>query len=93
MKTIEQIRQTPLSRRTVTEEYALARYEHRQPYCVYCESPLSIEQTQYTYLDWYWDEKSDSYVKNDYEGDSEKPYCLQCETKDWDFIVEDMVAF
>ena len=93
MKTIEQIRQMPLSERTVLEEYALAKQEHRQPYCVYCGKHLEVVQTQYSYLRWNWDGMKDLYVKEDETGDADKPCCFQCGVGDWGFIDEDMVKY
>ena len=93
MKTIEQIRQTPLIERRVMEEYALAKHEQRQPYCVYCGKQLEVVQTQHSYLCWRWDETSKSYVQRDEEGDADKPTCVQCGEDDWDFIDEDLVNF
>lgn len=75
------------------EEYELAHAEGRQPRCVHCGEALdTILQTQYTDLTWTWDEESKSYHKQD-GGDAEKPYCGNCETKDWSFCDESVYTF
>jgi len=75
------------------EEYKLAHAEGRQPRCVHCSEPLeTILQTQYCDLTWTWDKESKSYKKSD-GGDAEKPYCGNCETRDRDFLDEEVYTF
>lgn len=91
MKTIQEIKQTPLSQRTVEEEYRFAKSERRQAHCVYCQKPLEVTQTQYDYLHWRWD-NGGFYKKHDV-CDADKPCCNACGMADSDFIDEDLVAY
>lgn len=70
----------------IQEEYQRAIKEGRQPNCPYCGKPLEVTQTQATFIFWNWNEEQKRYVKNDTGGDADKPYCVRCEAKDWDFI-------
>jgi len=82
-----------LQDRTIEEEYLLAEAEERQPLCIYCGESLEISQTQYVFINWSWDKKKKKFVKDDNGGDAEKPFCINCETKDWNFIDFDLVDF
>ncbi len=73
--------------KTQRQELADAAKEHRQPFCVYCKKPLErVSQTQYTYLDWIWDEQAGVFVKADSDldgsGAADKPYHWGCDAAD-----------
>jgi len=78
---------------TIAEEYEQAKREGRQPNCPYCGEPLEINETQYEHIRWRWDEEQGGYVKQDDDGDADRPYCASCHTEDWDFIDFDLVNF
>jgi hypothetical protein len=89
MKTLEQIRQMPLSERTVMEEYALAKQEHRQPFCVYCEEELYLTQTRFVAVELVWEVKKGRFVEGEYDtGGLDMPACSHCHRENWDFIDE-----
>jgi hypothetical protein len=68
------------------EEFIFAEQESRQPNCIYCGKPLEVGQTFYTRIYWHWNSELRRYDKcEDRDADCDKPYCLNCETKDWDF--------
>ena len=68
-------------------ELEVAVREQRQPICVYCEQPLDcIGQVQPTTFYWVWDEETKQYYKDEELGDSDKPYCTNCDAADWDLI-------
>ena len=76
----------PVLGETQQEEFDKAFKEKRQPYCIYCKNPLdSIRETQEVDLFWGWDAKKKIYVKGEGNGCSNKPYCANCEVKDWEF--------
>ncbi len=76
------------------EEFETAERERRQPNCIYCDKPLEITQTFYTYIYWRWNPSLRCYEKSeDRDADCEKPYCLNCETKDWDFTNNKWVRY
>ena len=77
----------------ILEEYQKAKKEGRQPNCPFCNRPLELSQTQYTDIHWTWNTEEKRYIKDDSSGDAEKPYCVHCDTKDWDFIDFDLVDF
>lgn len=93
MKFIEQIKKTPLLKRTVEEEYRLAKYENRQPCCVYCGKDLEIRQDLYDHIFWKWNEEKNAYTSKNENGDADDPYCIQCETKDKNFVDEELVNY
>lgn len=78
---------------TMAEEFQLAKEEGRQPRCIYCGKPLEVTQTQDIYLYWRWDDKQKRYVKSEGGGSAEKPYCLNCETRDWDFTNNELIRY
>lgn len=83
-----------LENRTQEEEMKLAKEEKRQPFCVHCTKPLDrISQTQYEFIDWEWDRKRKRYCVKTVGGDSDKPFCANCEAKDWEFIDFGLVDF
>ena len=68
------------------EEYIFAEQELRQPNCIYCGKPLEVGQTYYTRIYWHWNSELRCYEKcEERDADCDKPYCLSCETRDWDF--------
>jgi hypothetical protein len=70
----------------IAAEFELAQREARQPNCIYCGHPLEIGQTFYTDLRWEWNTAKCQYQKlEDRDADCNKPYCLNCEVRDWDF--------
>ena len=72
----------------------LAFKEGRQPSCVYCQNPLDkIVQIQYLSIEWEWSKTLKKYIKQDREGDSEKPYHSHCWTEDWAFVDEKLVSY
>ncbi len=79
-----------LNKRTQKEEMTLAATEKRQPYCVYCLTPLNhIAQTQFERIVWHWDNE---YIKTT-DGDSDPPYCPNCGAKDWAFVDDNLVTY
>jgi len=70
----------------ITEEYQRAINEKRQPNCPYCDQPLEVRQIQYTDIKWEWDKKEGCYIKNDDSGDADRPFCVNCDMKSWDFV-------
>lgn len=71
---------------TQQEEFDLAKEEARQPRCIYCGELLNtVRETQTVDILWTWNPDTKSYDKNDTGGDSDTPYCGNCEAKDWDF--------
>ena len=70
----------------IKKEYKKAIKEKRQPNCPYCGKPLEVTQTHSTFINWNWDKKKGRYIKNDTDGDCDKPYCVYCEARDWDFV-------
>ncbi len=85
MKNLDQIKALPLNKRTIDEEYQLARHEQRQPLCIFCGKPLRIEQALDVYATWDWDEDTKKYVRDEEIGNAYKPCCSECEHEDWDF--------
>ena len=76
------------------KEFDIAFKEKRQPYCLSCEKPLDrIQETQEVDLFWEWDAKTRKYIKGEGDGCSNKPYCANCETKDWDFTNNGYVEY
>ncbi len=73
---------------------ALALKENRQPLCVYCESPLDrILQTQYDVIEWDWYKSLKRYVKQERDGDSDKPYHSSCGAEDWSYVDGELVSY
>lgn len=81
-----------MERRTVKEEYALAREEKRQPLCVYCGEPLTVQHKQYSFFSWQWDKKENQYKIRE-DSDADKPYCANCKKLDWDFLDNDFIGY
>ena len=90
---IDEVNAKPLSERTVKEEIILAVHEKRQPKCPYCEKPLEVREIQDIDLHWSWDEKEKRYHKREGEGCSNKPECVNCETKDWEFTNNALIRY
>lgn len=80
-------------KRTVAEEYALAKKEKRQPRCVYCGEPLELIQPQQLDIKWTWIEQEGCFRKHKGEGDADHPMCLACGAEDWDFVDEQEFIF
>lgn len=76
----------------VLEEYKKARKEGRQPICPYCHKVLQITQTQYKYINWVWDQNKRAYIKDETDGEEEKPSCIKCWAQDWNFFDDGMVS-
>jgi len=81
-----------MNKTTVQEEYMKAQKEKRQPHCPYCGKPLEITQTQYSDITWKWNDKKKRYTKYE-DGEAEKPYCMYCESRDWDFVDYDLLFY
>jgi hypothetical protein len=80
------------------EEMRLAAQQKRQPICIYCRHPLdNLTQTQYQFIYWTWNPKTKTYDKDDSQGDADKAYhkceVCGCETKDWDFVDQNLVSY
>ena len=75
----------------IEREYKRAASEGRQPRCPFCGDPLEVAQTQLQYLVWRWDQDKKRYCQLAPNGDAGKPYCLACETADWEFVDGDLV--
>ena len=72
----------------------LALKQKRQPVCVYCEKPLDkILQTQYEIIEWDWDKNLKKYVKEERDGDSDKPYHASCGAEDWTYVDGELVSY
>lgn len=71
---------------SILQEYKKAIKEKRQPICPFCGEPLEVTQTQFTYIYWTWSDKKGRFVKDDSRGDAEKPFCVNCGMKCWDFV-------
>lgn len=59
-----------------SQEMICAETEKRNPFCQGCEHEIfEITQTQHEYIYWKWNEESKCFikVKDDYNGDAEKP--------------------
>ncbi len=79
---------------TQEEEFKLAKAEKRQPRCFYCGELLDVvSETQDVYLTWTWDKETQQYIKSEDGGSSCKPYCGNCEAKDWDFTNNDFITY
>jgi len=79
---------------TMAEEFKLATAEGRQPRCIHCGQPLNrVEETQLDFLAWVWNEETKQYDKQPSSGDSDKPYCANCGTKDYDFLDNDFIDY
>lgn len=80
-----------LNKRTQKEEMTLAATEKRQPHCVYCLNPLDqVAQTQFETIVWHWD--GERYLKST-DGDSNPPYCPNCDAQDWAFVDNNLVTY
>ena len=78
----------------IRQMYELAEREGRQPNCIYCGNPLEIGQTYYTDIRWRWNSVLRSYEKlENRDADCDKPYCLDCEAKDWNFTNNKWVQY
>ena len=87
MKTIRQIRKTPLLKRTVTEEYRLAKHEQRQPWCVFCGEELFLEQSRFNDVALAWDVRKGRFVEEEGEkGGLDMPACAHCHRETWEFV-------
>jgi len=83
---------------TQEEEMKLAIQEKRQPMCVYCEHPLdTLIEYQSTRIVWTYNEGLKKYLKDDSDGDADKPFhnCSKCscEAYDWEFIDYNLIDF
>jgi hypothetical protein len=75
------------------QEMALAYEQKRQPNCVYCKKPLDeVRQLQDEEIVWRWDKKLNQYMKSE-EGSANKPYHPACDSADWGYIDEKLIAF
>jgi hypothetical protein len=74
-------------------EYQKAKAEGRQPTCPYCNKSLEIGQFYTIYVQWSWNSKEKAYNKQNPDWQEEKPFCTACETKDWDFIDDELINF
>ena len=90
---IDEIKDKPLSQRTVKEEIELADHEKRQPFCPYCEKLLEVREIQDVDLYWKWNNKEKRYHKSEGDGCSNKPECANCEAKDWEFTNNNLIAY
>ena len=71
-----------------------AEKEDEQPICIYCGGPLEIGQTFYTYVWWKWNPDTKRYQKLQKDSaDCDKPYCIRCGAKDWDFTNNKWVEY
>ena len=78
----------------IRAEFELAEKEGRQPNCIYCGEPLDIGQSFYTYVWWKWSNETKKYEKfQENYADCDKPYCLKCGSKDWDFTNNKWVEY
>lgn len=80
-------------KRSIAEEYTLAKKEKRQPRCAFCGELLEVAQVHFLDITWSWDEKQKKYQKNDFNGDASKPCCISCEVGSWDFVDEQEFIF
>ena len=70
----------------IREMFESAEKKGEQPICIYCGGPLEIGQTFYTDVLWKWDPDTKRYEKLQKDSaDCDKPYCIRCGAKDWDF--------
>ena len=76
-----------------SHEMKLALTENRQPRCINCNQLLdNITQTQYDHISWTWNNKLKRFVKDDNEGDSDKPACGKCGNKDYEYLDQESGA-
>ncbi len=84
--------------KTQEEEMKLAIQEKRQPICVYCNHPLdTLIEYQDTRIVWTYDKELKRYLKDDNDGDADKPFhnCgkCACDAYDWEFIDYNLIDF
>ena len=77
----------------VQQEYKKAIAQGTPPVCPYCHAPLEITQTQSIFIFWKWNNEEKRFERIIGGGDADKPYCVACETKDWDLIDHDLVDY
>lgn len=76
------------------DEMERALKESRQPKCMYCNNPLDkICQTQYDRITWEWRPELKKYVKLEPEGDSDAPYHLDCQSRDYGYVDGKLVSY
>ena len=85
--------ETETEKNEIKEEYQKAKAEGRQPLCPYCNAPLEVGQDQTVFFNWRWDNESKTYGKEESDWEPDKPFCMNCEMKDWDFIDNDVINF
>jgi len=78
----------------IREMFESAEKEDEQPICIYCGGPLEIGQTFYTDVWWKWNPDTKRYQKLQKDSaDCDKPYCIRCGAKDWDFTNNKWVEY
>ena len=89
MKTLSQTKKTPVTKRTIAEEYRLAKHEKRQPLCVFCGEELLLSQTRYTGVALVWDGKHGRFVEGERDyGGLDMPACTHCDKENWGVVDE-----
>lgn len=80
--------------RSQEDEMAFALKENRQPLCVYCEKPLDkIFQTQEEIIEWNWNKNLRKYIKQERDGNSDRPYHHSCGAEDWSYVDGELVSY
>ena len=77
----------------VLEEYTRAKQVGRQPLCPFCKAPLEVSQTQSEFIFWRWNHRKKAFDKVVSDGDADKPFCVACGARDWDFIDFKLIHF
>ena len=77
----------------VQEEYQKAKAEGKQPLCPYCKAPLQIGQNEGLSNYWRWNDETKKYERYESDPEADEPFCIECETSDWDFLENDLVLF
>lgn len=76
----------------IEEAYEQAREAGEPPICPYCgRRIIEIRQVQRMFIKWTW--RQGKWIKDDSDGDADKPYPTCCETEDWDFVDDDWVWY
>ena len=70
---------------------AVARGE--QPRCFSCGAPLDVVEVQSITLRWAWNPAKAAYVKSESEGVSDKPECVACGVKCWEFTGNGIIEY
>ena len=77
----------------IHREYKRAKADGRQPICPFCHEPLEITQTQSLFIYWKWNSEKRYFDMGIPDGDADKPYCVSCGIRDWDFIDHGLIDF